>query len=62
MSDAIDKFHEHLDKCSRCRNRPFDLCPTGQKLIEAVGKNVRTHDPDDIRPLTTAKGADNVTG
>ena len=27
-------FHEHLDGCSRCRNNPFDLCPTGAHWLE----------------------------
>ena len=26
-------FHEHLDECGRCRNNPFDLCPTGAFLL-----------------------------
>lgn len=27
-------FHEHLDKCKRCRENPFDLCTIGLILIK----------------------------
>jgi len=31
-------FHDHLDQCPNCANRPFDLCDEGERLIrEAVG-------------------------
>lgn len=31
------KFHAHLDVCRRCREQPFNLCPTGACLLkEAV--------------------------
>lgn len=30
----IDKFHAHLDVCSRCRNHPFGLCSVGARLLE----------------------------
>lgn len=33
---AIDAFHAHLDECSRCMNRPFDLCPKGGPLLAAA--------------------------
>ena len=26
-------YHQHLDKCSRCMNQPFNLCPLGAKLL-----------------------------
>ena len=26
-------FHAHLDRCKRCRERPFDLCPAGAILL-----------------------------
>lgn len=30
-------FHDHLDVCRQCRERPFDLCPAGEKLfLEAI--------------------------
>lgn len=32
----IDRFHEHLDKCERCRNNPFDFCATGYFLLHQV--------------------------
>lgn len=28
-------FHKHLDKCERCRQHIFDLCPEGQRALEA---------------------------
>lgn len=28
-----DTFHEHLDRCSRCRGQVFNMCPTGQALL-----------------------------
>ena len=28
-----EHFHEHLDKCQQCRDRPFDLCPAGALLL-----------------------------
>jgi hypothetical protein len=31
--NIIDKFYEHLDACEQCRNHPFDLCLTGDKLL-----------------------------
>lgn len=34
--NAIDAFHEHLDKCSQCRENPFGLCAEGVKLITAT--------------------------
>ena len=30
----IDKFHAHLDVCPQCEKHPFDLCPTGAKLLK----------------------------
>jgi predicted anti-sigma-YlaC factor YlaD len=35
---VIEAFHNHLDNCSQCRNNPFDLCPTGAKLIVKIQK------------------------
>ena len=31
--DTADKFYKHLDECEQCRNHPFDLCLTGDKLL-----------------------------
>jgi hypothetical protein len=28
-----NRFHAHLDICKRCRERPFDLCPSGAALL-----------------------------
>jgi hypothetical protein len=33
-------FHKHLDVCGRCRNRPFDLCPEGVKLLDQEANRV----------------------
>ena len=30
------KFHDHLDECERCRERPFDLCTKGTVLFHAA--------------------------
>ncbi len=29
-------FHAHLDNCTRCYDRPFDLCGTGARLLRAT--------------------------
>lgn len=29
-------FHDHLDACERCRENPFNLCPTGDALLVAA--------------------------
>lgn len=31
--EAVAAFHEHLDNCERCRNRPMELCPQGAMLL-----------------------------
>lgn len=31
--DGIAAFHEHLDVCARCRNRPLDLCEEGKRRL-----------------------------
>lgn len=36
--NPVDKFHEHLDGCSQCRNHPFDLCCIGRILLHAAGQ------------------------
>jgi len=39
-----DNFHAHLDECARCRNQPFNLCATGQRLLEqAAGATAPPH-------------------
>lgn len=30
------RFHAHLDACRQCRDRPFDLCSTGDRLLRAT--------------------------
>lgn len=34
---AAADFHDHLDGCEQCREQPFNLCPTGDRLIRALG-------------------------
>ena len=29
----MTRFHDHLDVCERCERNPFDLCPTGARLL-----------------------------
>ena len=35
---GIARFHAHLDRCSRCRNHPLDLCRVGQRLLEEAAR------------------------
>jgi hypothetical protein len=37
LIDASEAFHRHLDECKQCENQPFDLCPTGTRLLEETG-------------------------
>lgn len=32
-NDPSARFHAHLDACTRCATRPFDLCALGQVLL-----------------------------
>jgi hypothetical protein len=32
---AAADFHDHLDECEQCREQPFNLCATGDRLIKA---------------------------
>jgi hypothetical protein len=29
-----NKFHDHLDVCSQCRNQPLNLCPIGFAFLK----------------------------
>lgn len=31
-----DEFHAHLDSCVQCRDRPFDLCFTGLRILQSA--------------------------
>ncbi len=33
IEKASSAFHSHLNVCSQCRNRPFNLCREGSELI-----------------------------
>ena len=35
---AAKAFHDHLDVCRRCREQPFNLCPTGAARLQAFGE------------------------
>jgi len=32
---AIKDFDDHLDACRQCREHPFELCRTGERLLGA---------------------------
>jgi hypothetical protein len=36
FEEASERFHEHLDTCTRCATSPFDLCETGRRLLTAT--------------------------
>jgi hypothetical protein len=45
--DGVDRFHEHLDNCSRCGEQPFNLCPAGLKLLQQVAlEAIRDYKPN----------------
>lgn len=29
-------FHRHLEICGQCADQPFNLCPTGARLLRAA--------------------------
>ena len=31
-----EAFHAHLDDCTHCKSRPFDLCVVGQAIMLAI--------------------------
>jgi len=33
MKDPIIPFHQHLNVCRQCRERPMQLCPEGARLL-----------------------------
>ena len=39
-TNVMDKFHEHLNSCQQCENQPFNLCPTGHKLLEEAAQKI----------------------
>lgn len=41
MTNA-DKFHAHLDACERCRTKPFNLCATGARLLDSIGREAES--------------------
>lgn len=47
--DPSTRFHAHLDACTRCATRPFDLCALGQILLLLTAPSADPH------PRPTAK-------
>lgn len=35
-----NEFHDHLDKCERCRNEPFNLCREGSLLLKQTATRI----------------------
>lgn len=33
-------FYDHIDKCERCQEEPFNLCPTGARLLKQATESV----------------------
>jgi hypothetical protein len=42
----VDRFHDHLEECERCMNKPFDLCPNGRWLLHSAGQILRVEHVD----------------
>lgn len=38
MAGDDNSFHEHLEKCERCRTRPFDLCIAGALELQRLAR------------------------
>jgi hypothetical protein len=34
VEEKTKLFHNHLDVCDQCREHPFNLCSTGDKLLK----------------------------
>jgi hypothetical protein len=47
-----NKFHDHLDVCSQCRNQPLNLCPIGFAFLkeEALKGIPVLHLPVSVEP------------
>jgi Mn-dependent DtxR family transcriptional regulator len=48
----MDAFYDHLDACERCRERPFDPCQIGARLLKdaAAGLTIpEAHEADSSR-------------
>jgi hypothetical protein len=41
LTPEHNAFHAHLDVCSRCRDRPFDLCAKGYALLVAAAASIK---------------------
>ena len=52
MSIDPEMFHNHLDKCARCRNQPFNLCPVGHALLTGTQKPVTMKSRTDFSNAT----------
>lgn len=49
-------FHAHLDACRQCRDRPWELCSTGDALLRATAKD------DQIDPKGKVYGVSPLPG
>lgn len=38
----MQQFHAYLDRCDRCRQQPFNLCPQGASLLEDAAVRATT--------------------
>ena len=34
VADENEDFHGHLNRCQQCRDHPFGLCITGERLLK----------------------------
>ncbi|MEN3329051.1 MAG: hypothetical protein V7638_3858 [Acidobacteriota bacterium] len=50
MLDQMTRlFLLHLEICFRCASQPFNLCPSGEKLIRRVGEQLKIfHGANDV--------------
>lgn len=48
MLEAASAFHAHLDLCTQCRERPFDLCIEGGVLLSHAAHGLTEEDVLDM--------------
>jgi hypothetical protein len=44
-ADAQERFHSHLEACSRRSDEPFNLCEAGERLLLEAVKEIREDRP-----------------
>jgi len=52
------KFHAHLDACSRCSQRPLNLCPEGGRLLRGAAENIAADRKRRSRPADSVAHPD----